>query len=119
MTKLNLNLSVYTKKLGAGRWLAATGVAPYFCVEGTTKAAALNLAREALLFFVESNDSSGRSVESLARKRGIASLAKKHQRERGPIPTFDRNDKVSAKELVAVGSQDRHNVVDASAINME
>jgi predicted RNase H-like HicB family nuclease len=34
-----------------GKWIAATGSSPYFCVEAETKEAVLLLAREAAAFY--------------------------------------------------------------------
>ena len=83
---LNPNLAVYTQRLESGRWLAATGVAPYFCFEGDSREEVLNTATRALRFFIA-------SVEAI-------SAEKKREREQS-IPNFDPNCKVSAKELVA------------------
>lgn len=45
------DLIIHTGELSNGRWVAATGVSPYFCVEAESEAAVKKLAKEAIGFY--------------------------------------------------------------------
>jgi hypothetical protein len=56
---------IYNKEVSSGRWLAATGVAPYFCFESDSREHALEIAKRALRFFEANKDSSNEYDESV------------------------------------------------------
>ncbi|HXF87497.1 MAG TPA: hypothetical protein VNK48_03970 [Xanthobacteraceae bacterium] len=82
--KLNPDLAIYLTEIAPGSWLAATGNAPYFCVEGESRDEVQEIALRALRFFVDS----------------VNTLVEQRTRGREPIPTFDRSEKITARELM-------------------
>ena len=78
---------VYSKEISPGRWLAATGAAPYFCFEAKTHKEVLEVTKRALRFYGSVKERLDSEVKST------------RERERA-IPTFSSKDKVLAKELV-------------------
>jgi predicted RNase H-like HicB family nuclease len=50
MTNID-DLTIHIGEFEPGRWVAATGNSPYFCVEADSQAAVLKLAKEAIGFY--------------------------------------------------------------------
>lgn len=82
------NAIVYFRQASDGRWLAATGTAPYFCFEAESQDAVLQVATRALRFYAD-------AIEEFADE------LKTHKGRGETIPTFDRRNAISAKDLVA------------------
>ena len=71
------NLVVHLGQLKSGKWIAATGRSPYFCIEANSEDDAKRLAREAIAFY----------------ERAL--------RSRDQQPTVSFTSKVTVEELVA------------------
>jgi hypothetical protein len=80
------NQIIYYKEVAPGRWLAASAVSPYFCVEADSRDAVFAAAGRALAFY-------GSAKEELH-----AQLAAHRERTRA-VPTFDNKHTISAREL--------------------
>jgi hypothetical protein len=74
---------IYNKEVSPGRWLAATGVAPYFCFESDSREHALEIAKRALRFFEANKDRLEAQVQTIREREKATS-------------TFSNKDKVSA-----------------------
>jgi predicted RNase H-like HicB family nuclease len=79
MTELK-DLTIHIGELAPGRWVAATGRSPYFCVEADSEAAVKKLAKEAIGFY--------------------AGVLKKHDGAL-PMPKTPFTSKITARELEA------------------
>ena len=82
------NQTIYFKEVAPGRWLAATGVSPYFCFEGESQDAVFSLAARALAFHSGAKNEVQPQLEA-------------HRERTRAIPTFDNKHTISARELAA------------------
>jgi hypothetical protein len=82
------DISVYIKEAGPGQWVAATGVAPYFCFEAESRERLERIVVHALRFYDSVSDRLEAQIKISRERKQV-------------VPTFSKKDKVSAKELVA------------------
>jgi hypothetical protein len=82
------NQVIYYKEVAPGRWLAASSVSPYFCVESDSRESVFAAAGRALAFY-DSAD------EELHAKREA------HRERTKAVPTFDHKHTISARDLAA------------------
>jgi hypothetical protein len=82
------NQVIYYKEVALGRWLAASNVSPYFCVEGDSQEAVFAAAGRALAFY-------GSAIEELHAQ------LEEHRERTKAVPTFDNKHTISARELAS------------------